>query len=148
MAFKNILVPVDFTDTARRALQIARGLALETGGQLTVLHIGIPGGQVDALMTGSAAGVVYQDLARKIEAEQQDVLDKLVQEELPGDAPAAETLLRRGDPATEILALLEEGRHDLLVMGTHGRKGLARVLLGSVAEQVLRDSPVPVLLTK
>lgn len=148
MAFQNILVPVDFTETSRRALRLARTLALETGGHVAVLHVGIPAGQVDALMVGSAAGMVYQDLARKIEAEQQEGLVKLLEQELPDAEPPRSRHLRRGDPATEILAQIEEGQHDLVVMGTHGRKGMARVLLGSVAEQVLRGCAIPTLLTK
>lgn len=143
MAFKNILVPIDFTDDAQRVLQLAQQLAAETGAHLALLHVGI---QTDAAL-GGAAGTVYHNLADRIEVEQRETLARIARERVPADQPCSQHI-RHGEPAAEILACAEEGGHDLIVMGTHGRKGLARMLLGSVAEQVVRDSPIPVLLTR
>jgi nucleotide-binding universal stress UspA family protein len=56
-----------------------------------------------------------------------------------------ETLVQRGDPVTEILRMAEDGASDLIVMGTHGRSGIKRALLGSVAENVVHRAPCPVL---
>ncbi|MFN8515911.1 MAG: universal stress protein [Thermomicrobiales bacterium] len=59
-----------------------------------------------------------------------------------------ETLLREGAPASDIVAAAQEWQADLIVVGTHGRGGLGRLVLGSVAESVLRDAPCPVLVVR
>ncbi|MFT4978035.1 MAG: universal stress protein A [Myxococcota bacterium] len=143
MAFKNILVPVDFTDDARRVLAKAQELAAETGAHLALLHVGV---STDAVLSG-AAGSVYHNLAERIESEQRETLSRMATELVPAEQPYSQHL-RHGEPASEIVACAEEGGHDLIVMGTHGRRGLARMLLGSVAEQVVRSSPIPVLLIR
>ena len=151
MAFNNILVPVDFTETSRAALRLARDLAAETGATLTVLHVSVP--TVAAAQPGPAhpsggMGVLYEDLRKQIVEGVQASLAQLREEELGEGAPSYQLRIRQGQPAAEVLAQVQDGGHDLVVMGTHGRKGLRRALLGSVAEQVLRDASVPVLLTR
>ena len=147
MAFKNILVPTDFTEPSLRAVRLACQLARETGAHIAILHVGVDAGSQSDIAMAGASGVVYAELSAKLEAEQRATLDRIADEEVPDGVPSSKHL-RYGEPATRILERLGEGEHDLIVMGTHGRKGLARVLLGSVAEKVLRDSPVPVLLTR
>jgi nucleotide-binding universal stress UspA family protein len=61
---------------------------------------------------------------------------------------SVDTVVRSGDPVREILAAVKEKKYDLLAMATRGRKGLTRLVLGSVAESVLRDSPIPMLLVR
>jgi len=143
MAFKNILVPIDFTDDGRRVLKVAQELASCTDAHLALLHVGVV---TDAAL-GGAAGTVYHHLAEQIEGEQRATLARIAEESVPAEQACSQHL-RHGEPALEILACAEEGGHDLIVMGTHGRSGIARVLLGSVAEQVVRNGAIPVLLVR
>jgi nucleotide-binding universal stress UspA family protein len=80
------------------------------------------------------------DLTDQIAAAARSSLEKLAAEQ-----GGLRSELRCGDPAAEILRAIDELKPELVVMGTHGRRGLARLLLGSVAEKVVRSSPVPVL---
>jgi nucleotide-binding universal stress UspA family protein len=90
------------------------------------------------------AGIVAPP-ATQIEAELKERLSQL-----RAQAPGADVTCRleEGDPVTEILAVAKEARCDLIVLGTHGWTGLARLLMGSVAEQVLRKAPCPVVTVK
>ncbi|MEL6342441.1 MAG: universal stress protein [Myxococcota bacterium] len=147
MAFQNILVPTDFTEPSYRALRLACQMARPIGAHVAILHVGVDAGSQSDIAMAGASGAVYANLSARIEAEQRATLERISTQEIPEGVPSS-THLRYGDPATCVLERLQTGDHDLVVMGTHGRKGLARVLLGSVAEKVLRDSPVPVLLTR
>lgn len=137
--FAHILVPVDFEASSQRALDVAVDLALKFDARLTVVHAwDIPANAYPGMLT--LAPEVWQSLA---DAAQQALVNAVarVRERLP----RAEGLLLRGPPAFEILAAVEQTKADLVVIGTHGRHGLGRFLLGSVAEKVVRSSPVPVL---
>lgn len=139
IAFHHILVPVDFEPCSERALDTAIHLAGTFGARLTVVHAwDIP----EVGYSGRFAPT--PEMWTTIEAAAQQALDSTVartRERLQG----AEALLLRGQPANEILAAIERTKADLVVIGTHGRHGLGRFLLGSVAEKVVRASPVPVL---
>jgi nucleotide-binding universal stress UspA family protein len=137
--FRHILVPVDFGDPSRKALETGIELSRRFGSQLVLVHVyEIPAYVYD--------GAIYSvvDLFGPIEDAARDHLAKALRE-VQAQVPAAKAVLRRGAPGAEILAAIEELHPDLVVMGTHGRKGLSRALLGSVAERVVRLSPVPVL---
>jgi len=137
--FRNILVPFDFGPASERALDVAIGLANVHGARLTLLHVceipvyayvGIDMSPADLLTPIAEAGEArLKDLVRDVQ----------------GRFPGAVGAFRVGTPAEEVLAQIAAGGHDLVVMGTHGRRGLAHVALGSVAERVVRASPVPVL---
>lgn len=148
MSFKHILVPVDFSDGSTHALRLAVSMAAESGGSLTLLHVGVVPHIYDTELAIVGVGPsVFLDLSEQIAAEHKNRLDKLIEAEVPAVMTTA-TLVREGYAPDEILAVVHEVRPDLVVMGTHGRTGLARALLGSVAERVIRQAEVPVLVTR
>ncbi len=136
---REILVATDFGECSKPALDTAVDLAEKLGAHLTVMHsYEIP----SYVYTGGAFSSV--DLVTPLEEAAQKCLDdtmKPVRER----APRAGAMLRRGPPWEQILDAAKELRADLVVVGTHGRRGLSHALLGSVAEKVVRLSPVPVL---
>jgi nucleotide-binding universal stress UspA family protein len=147
--FKDLLVPIDFSDHSAVALRLALHLARDQGARLTLLHVGLaPGaGTYDLGGYGVLVPETLVQLHESAAREQMHALRKLAREEIPDDVPYA-PLVREGTPVDEILAQVREGNHDLVVMGTHGRSGVARAFLGSVTERVLRHATVPVLVTR
>lgn len=145
--FKNILVPIDFSDSSVSALRQAVALARASGGRLTLLHIGVvPHIYATELGLGGAVGPLFAEMSQQIAAEQQHRLARLAATEIPEGLDHS-LLLREGFPPEEVIAQVQAGEHDLVVMGTHGRTGMQRVFLGSVTERVVRECPVPVLVT-
>ena len=136
--FSKILVPIDFGEPSARALEIAGALAKDTGGTITILHVF----DVPASYAGMGISPV-ELLAPMWEAGKKQLEDTL--SKLKATVPDATEEIARGVPWREILAVIERDRPDLVVMGTHGRRGVQRMLLGSVAEKIVRVSPVPVL---
>jgi len=135
-----ILVPTDFSSNADQALDYALELANKLGATVYLLNvIGIPAFGVPELgvaLTSTAIDGIVRD--------NQAAIDKLAASRA-SRGKIGEALLRTGDPRDTILQVAEELHADLIIMGTHGRRGLSRALLGSVAEMVVRTSPVPVL---
>ncbi|MCB9758507.1 MAG: universal stress protein [Alphaproteobacteria bacterium] len=146
MPYRNILVPVDLSETSARALRQAIELARHAKGKLTLLNVGIlPHVYSDELaLGGGVAGPLFTQAGEQAAKEQRHRLERLARQEIP-ESLEYRILVREGYPPQEILEQIADGEHDLVVMGTHGRTGLKRALLGSVAERVLRESPVPVL---
>jgi nucleotide-binding universal stress UspA family protein len=138
LALRTILHPTDFSDRAQAAFELARSLAKDYDARLILLHVAMPPVVV------YPAGIVNQP-ATPIEAELNERLDQL-RARAPGVNVSCR--LEEGDPVTEILAVAKEARCDLIVLGTHGWTGLSRLLMGSVAEQVLRKAPCPVITVK
>jgi nucleotide-binding universal stress UspA family protein len=137
--FTHLLVPIDFEPSSQRALDTAVDLATMFDARLTVVHAwDIPANAYPGMLALSPE--IWQSLADAAEQALTNAVAR-VRERLP----RAEALLRRGPPAFEILGAIEQVRADLVVMGTHGRHGVGRFLLGSVAEKVVRGSPVAVL---
>ncbi|HTR50780.1 MAG TPA: universal stress protein [Kofleriaceae bacterium] len=135
-----ILVPVDFSPNSEHALDYAVNLASRLDATVHVLNvIGIPTLGVPELGVAVTSGVIDS-----IVRENQDAVDKLVAARKT-KAKLADGILRTGDPRDTILQVAAEIGADLIVMGTHGRRGLTRALVGSVAEAIVRTSPVPVL---
>jgi nucleotide-binding universal stress UspA family protein len=130
-----ILHPTDFSEHSDYAFRLACSLARDYGARVVALHVATP------------TAVVYSEGAVPIDPEvfRADAKEKLDHLEAPAAGPPLERRLAEGDPADEILRLAREAGADLIVMGTHGRTGLARLLMGSVAEQVVRRAPCPVL---
>jgi nucleotide-binding universal stress UspA family protein len=137
MAFRHLLVAMDFEAPSRRALEMALELALVFRASLTLLHVY----EIPTLAYGPIAHEAL--LAARCESARA-VLDEVLFE-ARRRLPEAHALLRSGVAWREILATIEDRGADLVVMGTHGRSGLSRALLGSVAEKIVRTSPVPVL---
>lgn len=140
-SFQHILVATDFSDPAARALEIACRLAKELDARLTLLHVAWPpGAAIGAYVQG---GLTTEADARR-EAES---LLAIAVDRAQHVGVRAEPVLTGGEPWERILAVSKEKAADLVVMGTHARKGFSRLVLGSVAEKVVRLSPVPVLTT-
>ena len=139
---KRILVPIDFSDCAKKALQYAIPLAKEHKAALTLLYVVPPPYPV-----GEYSGIDYAQLQADMRMRGNMELSKLVTDEVRGAVPA-DTLVRVGSPATEITEAAESLDADAIVISTHGRTGLKHVLIGSVAENVVRRAPCPVLVVR
>jgi nucleotide-binding universal stress UspA family protein len=134
--FKHVLAPIDFGQPAQAALDLALSMASSSAAKLTLFHayaILVP-------IYSEAAWVPTAALEREGRQALDEALSKTKKLYANTDA-----ILGCGDPAQEIVMAAMKLGVDLIVMGTHGRQGLSRVLLGSVAEKVVRLSPVPVL---
>lgn len=138
--FKNVLVPLDGSKEAERALQYAREIGAQNVRALRVelnpadggLPMDLPTSQAILLAEHKACESYIDDLTQRLEKE---------------GVPFTPSL-RLGDPARCILEEADEHPTDLIVMTTHGRTGLRRFLLGSVAEKIARHAPCPVLLVR
>ncbi len=139
--FRNILVATDLASdpASARAVDLAVDLATKLGATLTLVHV------------HEFPAVAQPHAAVNFAAFQASVLEAAggalvaLADSVRGRVPEAKAVLRRGRPWEEILAAADELRADLIVIGTHGRRGVSRALLGSVAEKVVRMSPLPVL---
>jgi nucleotide-binding universal stress UspA family protein len=127
MQFQHILIPTDFSGTAEPAVHHALALAAREQAQVLLLHV-LPG----------MAVVEAEDRAQ---ATAEEWLQEVVRQ-APGPV---EVLVVRGTPAAEICRVARERHIDLIAMSTHGRTGRARDLLGSVANEVIRQAPCAVL---
>jgi nucleotide-binding universal stress UspA family protein len=139
-AFRRILVPYDFSTHSTKALQTAARL-LAPGGRLLVLNVVAPVLPVSSAATpGVVSFITADELVAKGHRELARVIAKAIPAKLRG---RVERKVVVGDPHLRILA--EARRADLIVMPTAGRTGFAHLLIGSVAEKVVRHSPIPVL---
>ena len=136
--YHRVLVALDSSEAAAFALRHAVGRAQEAHAHLTLLRV-VPGTPTMV----ARAGIPPEQLAAEIDKEADDHM-RAVAAKIPKDVSVT-TLLRHGDPAEEIVALLAEQPFDLLCMGARGRGRLASALLGSVSAAVLHRSPVPVV---
>jgi nucleotide-binding universal stress UspA family protein len=137
--FRHILVPTDFGECAEQALEVAIGLATKLDAKLTLIHV--------CELPVSAYAMYAQGLyfpMDELEAAAKKALEE-ASVKLRTRMPSADTVLASGTAVEQILSARKDKDADLIVMGTHGRRGLSRVLLGSVAEKTVRLSPVPVL---
>jgi nucleotide-binding universal stress UspA family protein len=134
LPIETILYPTDFSPPAAAAFPLACALARDYGARLVVLHVHSP------VVVGEV-GIVVPESPEVIEA-----LRKKLAAVKPADpAVPVEHCVDEGFPAEVILRVAREVSADLIVMGTHGRTGIRRVLMGSVAEEVLRRAPCPVM---
>lgn len=143
MQIKKVLVPVDFSTDSLRAAEYAKNFAAPFGAQLVLLHV------IEPIYYASPADMyaASPNLALLIEEQRkaaQAQLEQLAQK-LSGQGAKVQTLLKSGSPAQVIADTAKRIKADLIVMATHGRTGLAHVLLGSVAERVVRLATCPVL---
>jgi nucleotide-binding universal stress UspA family protein len=137
---KVILVPTDFGEPSSAALDYAFELAKELGSEIVLMHafeipiVGFPDGAI----------VATAELTSRILEGAQAGLDKQV-EQRRDSGVTLRSVIKQGDPYHMVNETAEEVGAGLIVMGTHGRKGLSRALIGSVAEKVVRTAHVPVL---
>ncbi len=137
--FKNILCPIDFSESSFEAFELARRIAHTDAGSVTLLHV------LDMPLNYSGdpgTSQLLSDLDKRSSAH----LDSLI----ASDTSTKVTKLTRiGSPGRQILALLEsEPPFDLVVVGTHGRTGIKRLVLGSIAEKIVRYAPCPVIVAR
>jgi nucleotide-binding universal stress UspA family protein len=145
MQIKTILVPCDFSEHAERAYTWALGLAEQCGAKVILLHAA----QMFTTL-GYPESVYLLDL-KKMEDEILADANKRLHEfaaKKGGSTVSVETRAVTGDPFWEICQGVEKEHADLIVMGSHGRTGLAHIVLGSVAERVVRHASCPVLVTR
>lgn len=137
--FKRILIAVDESEPAARAVEIGTGLSVALGADTALVHVIDPslayvpegGGSPTALLT-------------ELRREGQRLL-ATASARAASTGLRPEVLVREGNPAEEILTAASEWGADLIAVGTHGRRGLERLLLGSTAEAMARQAPCPVL---
>ncbi len=136
---KHILVPTDLSEGAEQALDYACELARTLGAQIHLLNvIGIP-----ALGLPELGLALTTTMIDQLVAESQDSIDQLARTRCT--APLGRVMVKTGDARDVINQTARELGVDLIVMGTHGRRGISRALLGSVAETVVRSAPCAVL---
>ncbi len=145
MIWKTILVPHDFSSSANHAVAIARDEAKAHGAKLILLHvIDLPTAikpETVIVPDETGAPINVKDYAiRQAEEHLADLAARIGK-----DGVTASTFIRMGKPEDEIVKFATENNVDLIAMGTHGRTGLAHMLVGSVAERVVRTSKCPVL---
>lgn len=143
---RKILIPVDFSDHALRALQYGMQLAEALGAQVDVLHVAMPVHvyePLDRAIFGDAASST--ELEQRMRAAAQTHLDEFVERLSEGERSRLGKRIEWGVPHQVITQLAERDGYDLVVVGTHGRTGLPHALVGSVTERVLRHAPCPVL---
>lgn len=137
MNWKKILVPTDFSHLSDQAVGIAVALAKESSGTVILLH-------VEEAPVAYGAGEMYYGIAEP----DTEALRKMLQDIRLPEGVAVERHLTAGEPAGAIVRFAEENGVDLVVMSTHGRTGLVRLLMGSVAEEVVRRAKCLVLTLK
>lgn len=138
MKVQLILVPIDFSPTGSAALEAAAAFARSSGGKLLIVHVV----EHQGLSENLVFSLVQPHLSTK-------ELDEQLRTVIPADKSVAyEHRLLRGAPIDRILDLAESEHADLIVIGTHGRRGLDRMLMGSVAEAIVRRAKCPVLTVK
>jgi nucleotide-binding universal stress UspA family protein len=137
IAIKKLLVPTDFSEYSRFALRYAVALAKSFEAKVYVIHVHEPYPQ------GSALEGIYYDPAIM----EEDALDAIVKE-LRVQKIDAEAVFVKGRPFMEIIRQAQQIEVDLIVMATHGRKGVSHLVFGSTAEKAVRMAPCPVLTVK
>jgi universal stress protein A len=142
---QKILVPTDLSPGSQRALEKAREFAAAFGASIDLLYVWSVPALVapESVITG--VGVDEQPLLEWAHRSALEQVSKFEAEARDAGIPIRSSLCEMGDPATNIVQQAASGKYQLLVMGTHGRTGLAHVLMGSVAEKVVRRATCPVL---
>jgi len=138
---KNILVPTDFSRSSKKALRYAVALAGKIGSQITLVHVIKPRpieSEPYPVMLGVDPRLIKANEALGKVCKEQDVEPSLLRN----------TLVREGTPHREITDAARELPADLIIIATNGHRGLARVLLGSTTEKVVRHAPCPVLVVR
>jgi nucleotide-binding universal stress UspA family protein len=139
LSIRNILFPTDFSEQSVAAFHLASALARDHRARMTVLHVR----ETPVVPFAEFGAVPPDDVPPRTE-----LLERLGQFEPPDESTNVDYFVADGWPAEEIVRAATDRGCDLIVMGTHGRTGLGRLLMGSVAEEVMRKAPCPVLTLK
>ena len=138
---KKILVPIDFSDCSRKALRYAIPLASQNQATITLLYVVTRPNYIGTEYSGAMDYASYEiDLRKSGEAD----LKQWAEKEVP-ETVSVNTRVTTGPPAPHIVEFAKTLPADLIVISTHGRTGIKHMLLGSVAEHVVRSAPCPVL---
>ena len=136
---RKILVPVDFSECSRKALHYAIALAKQSQAEILLLHVlEMPAVPVQAFETAFMEGTPEESAANELSEWQAH----------SGTTVPVKTEVCSGSASREIVRTANENNMDLIVIGSHGRTGLARLILGSTAERVVRHAPCPVLVVR
>jgi nucleotide-binding universal stress UspA family protein len=144
MTAEKILFATDFSPASDAALGFASSLASDSGAVLHIVHVGVS--HADAFATTAPYGyAISEEVELRERKEREAKLDSL-RPTVAGVSCERHDL--EGNPAEEVLRFAEEEGVDLIVVGSHGRTGLSRMLMGSVAEEIVRRADCPVLVVK
>ena len=139
--FKHLLVAIDFTKPSIKALETALELAVRLGSRLTIVHTVVKVAEGVSMHGGSGYDVgLYEQQSTQARTEIEQLLLKQNTEGVK-----TEIVIESGRAQDQINAIASKMGADMLILGTHGRKGMNKLLLGSVAEEVLRNSHLPFL---
>ena len=139
--FSKILYLTDFSEASEYAGQYAISIAGKYGCRIYVAHV------VEPFTYADDFGIDYSAQFREMEATARRLLDNTVAS-MKRTGADVESILLSGNPSAEIVKFAKEETIDLIVMATHGRSGVEHLLMGSVAEKILRKSPCPVMTVK
>jgi nucleotide-binding universal stress UspA family protein len=146
MKIRSLLLPTDFSECANYALSYASEFAREAGASMICLHVIEP-----VVPTVGYSGVTeplpMADISEQLEDSATRELPKIARHQACTGL-SVEEVIAHGDAASEIVRVAKERQVDLIVISSHGRTGLGRMLFGSTAEQVVRHAPCPVLVVK
>jgi nucleotide-binding universal stress UspA family protein len=143
IAIKNVLVATDFSEASETALTYGRAIVRTFNGSLHVMHVVDRAFLEGMLADGAPAN--YANLLEELESAARRQLEKAVTEDDRRELSAKPVLLTFTSPANGIVSYARDAKIDVIVMGTHGRGGLSHLIMGSVAEKVVRTAPCPVL---
>ena len=148
---KRILVPIDFSEVSAEVLEMGVQIAEKWDADIVALHVAresdyIPSSAYDSTFPPLAYSEHRANQLTKFREDARSRLEGQVEAmlRLAGGGKRSHSLILWGDPATDIVQMATNGSFDLIVMATHGRRGLNRMFLGSVTEHVLRHAPCPV----
>ncbi len=139
---RKIIVPTDFSENSLRALELGNEFGTRFGAEILLVHI-LESPIYPTTVFGAGA-TQLPAIREEMRANVNEQLERIAKEKTP-DGVVARGIVREGSPFIEIMALAEEEKADLIVIATHGHTGLKHMLLGSVAEKVVRKAPCPVL---
>ncbi len=134
MNIKRILLPTDFSECAEAAVELATALARDHNAEVILLHVDNP-------FVPSAGDAVAHAVAQPT---REELLERLERVKLSDPLVITQRRLASGDPSSEILRFAQHNDVDLIVLGTHGRNGVLRALMGSTSESVVRGATCPV----
>ncbi len=146
VGFKRIIVPIDFSDCSRKALEHSTATARAHNSKLTILHV-YEESFIEPYVRAANSEEEAEEIIKEIEQVNESKYDEFLNTiDLSG--VEYEKLLKKGIPETEIVAIAMEQQANLIVMGTHGRSGIKHILVGSTAEEVVRNVPCDIIVVK
>lgn len=141
MKIQHILFPVDFTESSKKIVSYVKQFVQSCNAQLTLIHV-IRGPEDFAGFELGAAW--WTSIQKEVMDGAQQAMEQFIKDNL-SDVPNVKTFITIGDIVEEVVKYADANKVDLILLGTHGRKGLEKAMFGSVAEGVVKSAPCPVL---